>query len=233
MPEDVKTSKRRYYSRRRAQQTAATREAVLEAARALFVQRGYGATTVAEIASAAGVAVDTVYATVGPKPVLLRELVETAISGRDTPVTAEDRDYVQAIRAADGAEEKIAIYATAVTAIQQRLAPVFAALRDAAATDRACADLWAEIADRRARNMVRFAADLRGTGRLRRDLSDQEVADVIWSMNAAEYWQLLVQQRGWTRERFRDWLIDAWGRLLLEGPSDPLGGRPPGRHRKS
>ena len=145
----------------------------------------------------------------------VRELVETAISGRDTAVPAEDRDYVKAVQAADGAAEKIRIYAAAVTAIQHRLAPVFVALRDAATTDRGCADLWAEIAERRARNMRLFAAELRRTGQLRTDLSDSEVADVIWSMNAAEYWQLLVQQRGWTPERFRDWLIDAWSRLLL------------------
>lgn len=222
MEDQVKSGKRRYNSSERARQAAATRQAVLQAARTLLVERGYLATTVADIAAAAGVAVDTVYAAVGPKPVLLRELVETAISGRDVAVPAEDRDYVRAVQAADGAVEKIRIYAAAVTAIQHRLAPVFVALRDAAATDRACADLWDEIAARRARNMRLFAAELRRTGQLRMDLSDSEVADVIWSMNAAEYWQLLVQQRGWTPERFRDWLIDAWTRLLLNRNQESL-----------
>jgi hypothetical protein len=63
--------------------------------------------------------------------------------------------------------------------------------------------------------MRQFAAELRHTGQLRDDLSNEEVADVIWSMNAAESWLLLVGQRGWTPERFGDWLIDAWKRLLL------------------
>jgi AcrR family transcriptional regulator len=221
----VRTAKRRYNSTQRASQAAATRRAVLEAARNHFVQRGYTASTVADIAAAAGVAVDTVYATVGPKPVLLRELVEISISGRDTPVLAGDRDYVQNVQAAESAEEKIAIYAAAVTAIQDRLAPVFVALRDAAATDRSCANLWSEIAERRARNMRDFAADLRSTGQLRDDLSDSEVADVVWSMNAAEYWQLLVGQRGWTAEHFREWLTDAWNRLLLKPAEQPLDGQ--------
>jgi AcrR family transcriptional regulator len=211
----VKAAKRRYNSTQRAAQAAATRQAVLDAARQVFMRHGYIGATVAEIAATAGVAVDTLYATVGSKPVLLRELVETAISGTDTAMPAEDRDYVKAIRAATSAEEKLEIYAAAVVAIQQRLAPVFVALRDAAATDWACARLWNEISERRAANMRQFAVELRHTGELRDDLSDEEVADVIWSMNAAEYWLLLVGQRGWTPQRFGDWLIDAWKRLLL------------------
>jgi AcrR family transcriptional regulator len=178
--------------------------------------------TVAEIAATAGVAVDTLYATVGSKPVLLRELVETAISGTDTAAPAEDRDYVRAVHAATSAEEKLEIYASAVVAIQHRLAPVFLALRDAAATDSECARLWTEISERRARNMRQFAVELRHTGQLRDDLSDEEVADVVWSMNAAEYWLLLVGQRGWTAERFGVWLVDAWKRLLLS-PAAPAG----------
>jgi AcrR family transcriptional regulator len=218
--ETVKAVKRRYNSTQRAAQAAATRRAVLDAAGQVFVRRGYIGATVAEIAATAGVAVDTLYATVGSKPVLLRELVETAISGTDTAVPAEDRDYVRAVHAATSAEEKLRIYATAVVAIQHRLAPVFLALRDAAATDGECARLWTEISERRARNMRQFAVELRHTGQLRDDLSDEEVADVVWSMNAAEYWLLLVGQRGWTPERFGVWLVDAWNRLLLS-PAAP------------
>ena len=218
MEEDVKatsTGRRRYHSPRRAEQAAATRAAVLSAARELFVSNGYTATTVADIAGRARVSPDTIYATVGRKPALLRELVESAISGTAQAVPAQQRDYVLRIGAADTALAKITIYAEAITAIQQRMAPVFLALRDAAATDGDCASLWSEIATRRATNMRAFAADLRSTGELRDDVSDDQVADVIWSMNAAEYWDLLVGQRGWSPDQFRDWLTDAWTRLLL------------------
>lgn len=207
--------KRGYHSPRRAEQAALTRRAVLDAARELFVARGYGATTVADIAERARVSLDTVYATVGRKPALLRQLVETAISGTGQAVPAEQRDYVTRIGTSPMARDKIGIYAQAITEIQGRMAPVFLALRDAAVTDRDCAGLWAEIAARRARNMLLFAGELRGTGELRQDLSDQQVADVIWSMNAAEYWVLLVHERSWTPEQFADWLTDAWCRLLL------------------
>ncbi len=217
MAEDVKVPpvRRAYHSPRRAEQAAETRRAVLAAARELFVSAGYGGTTLIEIASRARVSIDTVYATVGRKPALMRELVETAISGTQQVVPAEERDYVMRVTAAESATTKLAIYAQAITAIQQRMAPVFLALRDAASTDTDCAVLWAQIAARRATNMRAFAADLRSTGELRDDLTDDQVADVIWSMNAAEYWDLLVRERGWTPGQYADWVADAWTRLLL------------------
>ncbi len=219
MIEDVKrqtAGKRGYHSPRRSEQAAATRREVLDAARELFVANGYSATTVAEIAQRARVSLDTVYATVGRKPAILRELAETAISGTGHAVPAEQRDYVLRIGNAPTARDKITIYARAITQIQQRLAPVFLALRDAAVTDPGCAALWAEIAERRAGNMLLFAADLRSTGELREDLDDQQIADIIWSMNAAEYWVLLVRERSWSPDQFALWLVDAWTRLLLE-----------------
>jgi AcrR family transcriptional regulator len=218
MGDDVKAQsggKRAYHSPRRVEQATATRHAVLTAAKDLFVSNGYTATTVAEIAERARVSLDTVYATVGRKPALLRELVETAISGTDQAVPPEHRDYVARMGAATSARDKITIYAHAVTGIQQRMAPVFLALREAATTDHECAALWAEISTRRATNMRALAAHLRTTGELRDDLSDDQVADIIWSMNASEYFVLLVHERDWTPQQFDTWLTDAWTRLLL------------------
>jgi AcrR family transcriptional regulator len=217
VPDDVKASpRRRYASAVRAEQATATRRAVLRAARELFTEQGYAATSIAAIAARAGVAVDTVYAAAGRKPALLRELVETSLSGTDQAVPAEQREYVARIRDAGPAREKIAIYASAVAAIGVRMAPVQRALAEAAITDAECAALRSEISARRAANMRLFAADLRATGELRSDLGDDEVADIVWSMNSAEYRALLVGERGWTAERFGTWLTDAWTRLLLQ-----------------
>jgi len=221
MSDDVKSpsgAKRRYRSPRRLEQAATTRRDVLTAARELFVTKGYNSSTIAEIAERGRVSVDTVYATVGRKPALLRELVETAISGTDQAIPADHRDYVARMRAARTGHDAMTIYALAITGIQERLAPVFLALRDAASTDRDCASLWAEISERRAKNMRAMAADLRAKGDLREDLTDDQVADIIWSMNSAQYWDLLVRERGWTPDQFAAWLTDAWTRLLLRAP---------------
>jgi AcrR family transcriptional regulator len=214
--DDVKPPERRpYRSAVRAEHAAATRRAVLQAARELFGQQGYAATSIAAIASRADVAVDTVYAAAGRKPALLRELVETTLSGTDEAVPGEQREYVIQIRAAASAREKVAIYAAAVGEIGVRMAPIQLALAEASVIDADCAALRAEISVRRANNMRLFAADLRATGELRADLTDDEVADIVWSMNSAEYRALLVGERGWTAERFGTWLADAWTRLLL------------------
>ena len=177
MAADQARQRKPYDSPRRAEQAIATRRAVLDAARELFIEHGYAATTVADIARRARVAVDTVYAAVGRKPALLREVLETAISGSDQAVPAEQRDYVARIRAAKGARKKIEAYVAALVEIQPRLAPVYLALRDAAATDPDSAATWREISERRARNMRAFAADLRATGELRTDLSDEDIAE--------------------------------------------------------
>jgi AcrR family transcriptional regulator len=216
MAEDVKPpARRRYTSAVRAEQAAATRRAVLDAAGDLFAEDGYAATSIAAIAARAGVAVDTVYAAAGRKPALLRELVETTLSGTDQAVPADQRDYVLRIRAAASAREKITIYAAAVSEIGVRMAPVHRALAEAAVSDADCAALRAEISRRRADNMRLFAADLRATGELRADLTDDEVADIVWSTNAAEFRALLVGERGWSAERFGTFLADAWSRVLL------------------
>src|SRR5947209_5291264 len=133
---------RTYRSSVREEQARRTRLAILDAARLLFTEQGYAATTIAQIAAGAGVAVDTVYAAVGTKPVLARLLLETSISGTDQAVPAEQRDYVQRVRAAATASEKIRLYATAVTEVNSRLAPLHLVLRDAAAQAPELGELW-------------------------------------------------------------------------------------------
>lgn len=213
----TKVAKRRAYdssSRRAAAQE--TRRSIIEAARRLFLERGYAGTTMQAIAEATGVALDTVYATVGKKPTLFRLLVETAISGRDEAVPALERDYVRAIQAEPDAGEKLRIYAAALRKFQPRVAPLVQVLQAAAHLEPELDALWQEISRRRAANMRLFATNLADTGRLRTDLSVSMAADIIWSMNSPEFFVLLTGQRGWSPEEFEHWLADAWIRLLLE-----------------
>lgn len=214
MEEPVKT--RSYTSALRRQRAEQTRARILGAAAELFLAQGYVATTARQIAARAGVSVDTVYASAGRKPQLMRELVEEAISGTSTPVPAQERDYVREIREAPTAGAKISRYAAALRDLVPRLAPLVQVLREAAPADADCARLWRSIADRRAGNMLLFARDLRATGELREDLTDEVIADIVWSTNAPEYYQLLAD-RGWTPERYERLLVDLWSRALLEG----------------
>jgi AcrR family transcriptional regulator len=207
--------KRQYDRSKRREAAARTREAILNAALGLFGDRGYAATPMTAIAERASVALDTVYASVGRKPELARLLIETAISGSSQAVPAEERGYVQAIRAAPDAETKIAIYASAMRMIAGRLAPVLSILQQAAPAEPELAALWREIAERRAANMHLFVTDLAAVATLRVDPG--EAADIVWATNAPELYQLLVYQRGWTPERYERFLADTWRRLLLAG----------------
>jgi AcrR family transcriptional regulator len=213
MPGDVK--RQRYDNAARQAQSRATRLRIIDVARGLIVERGYRATTVSEIARRSDVHVDTVYELVGRKPVLLRELIEQALSGTDHAVEAEERAYVAAIRTESDPAAKLSNYAGAVRDMQARVAPLFLALRDASVTELEARQVWQALSDRRAANMRKLAQDLHDAGGLRPDLSIDEAADTIWATNSSELYVLLTVDRGWPPDRYERWLADTWHRLLL------------------
>lgn|SRR5579863_2515198 len=206
---------RPYDSTGRRARSRVTRSEILGAARELIVEHGYNGTTVAAIAGRARVNADTVYELVGRKPLILRELIELALSGTDTPVVAEERDYVRRLLAESDPKEKLRIYAAAVRRIQGRLAPLFLALRDAAATDTDAKTVWLEISSRRAANMRKLARHLHDLRCLRKGLTTGEAADILWVTNSSELYVLLTSERGWSDARYERWLAITWQRLLL------------------
>lgn len=212
MSEPVKV--RAYLSPRRQEQATATRRAILSAARELFTRQGYADTTVAAVAGRAGVAVDTIYASVGRKPQLMLTVIDSVLGEGRGPVPAEQRDYVQEIRAAESAADKVHVYATALGRVLPATADLQEALRHAAQTDADCAAVWRGLVQRRAANMLLFASDLRRSGGVRDDLTDEVVADIVWSTNSVEYY-LLLRDRGWTSDQYSQWLEDLWSRTLL------------------
>lgn len=206
--------RRAYRSALRERRAAATRRTILLAAQRRFRDQGFASTSVADIASDAGVSIDTLYASVGRKPQLLLGVIDMTLGGGE-PVDAEARAYVRAIHAATSAEDKIATYARAIGRLLPATAPLVESLEQAAATDPECARTWRHLEDRRASNMRRLAAELRSTGQLRGDMTDDEVADILWSSSSHRYYRLL-RERGWSAERFAAHLEDLWNRVLIE-----------------
>jgi AcrR family transcriptional regulator len=181
----------------------------------MFLERGYPSTKMGDIAAQAGVALDTVYASFGAKLKLFQMLLETAISGADRPIPFARRPRVRAFKAERDPVRKVEIYATEVSEIRERLAPLVSVLQPAASTHRDLAALWRRISDRRARRTRTVVAGLAATGAMRRDLPRGEAADIAWAMNSPEVYQLLVNQRGWSPARYRRWLAAASRRFLL------------------
>jgi AcrR family transcriptional regulator len=211
--------KRSYDGSRRRAAAERRRLEILAAARDLFAEGGYAATSVQAVADRAGVSLDTVYASVGRKPQLLLAVHDMALAEGPAPVPVGQRGYVQAVREAPSAEAMIRTYSAAMARVLPRSVPIMRALREAGVTEPECAAQHDALSERRASNMRLFVADLRATGALRAELSDDDAADLIWSLNSPE-WFGLVTGRGRTPEQYAELLADVLLRTLLAHPPE-------------
>jgi AcrR family transcriptional regulator len=207
--------RRRYHSSRRREQAAGTRWAVLEAARRLFLEQGYAATTVSAIAAEAGVSVETVYKAFGNKPGLVKSVFDVSFAGDDEPVPFIQRQRVRRIREEPDGRRKLGLYGEHLAETAPRSVPVQLLVREAAATDPGAADVWRQMATERLTGMTMFASDLHDGGHLRPGLSVDEARDILWTYNSAEIYDLLVLQRGWEPDRYGRWVTDALAAALL------------------
>ncbi len=207
--------RRAYDSSRRQAAALERRFAVLEAARELFSEKGYSATTMAEIAEAAGVNIDTLYAGLGTKAELFALLIETALSGTAEAIPVAQRNYIAVIRAEPDPRRKLDIYASVVTQIWGRMAPLLHVLQTGAANDPALSQIWDDFLNRRADNLYLLVDELEPHGHLRASLSADDAADTAWAVSSTEVYVLLTRVRGWEQERYQDWLAESFKRLLL------------------
>jgi AcrR family transcriptional regulator len=217
MSGDVK-GKRRYDSSRRRAQAEQTRLDILAAAQALFAEHGYAATTVAQVARAANVVVETVYRAYGSKAKLFRAVVAAAVAGggERARVDPEDRPAIRAVIEEPDPVRKFALYASTQPGIHRRSGPLLRALDAAAATDPTLAELARQIEQERHHGMRRLAAHLADTGHLRPGLTPTQAADILWTINSLAVHDLLILGRDWPPERYRNWLADTLARLLLD-----------------
>ena len=209
-------TRRSYDTAQRRLQSAASRQRIVDEARTLFLAQGYRTTTIADIASAAGVNPDTVYRLVGRKPMVLREIIEQALSGTDHAVAGADRSYVRAMATEPDPVVKLEIYAAAVREIHGRLAPLFVALRDASSTEPEAEQVWKEIGERRAANMRKLVRDVRSAKNARYATSTSEAADTVWALNSAELYVMLTVERGWTPQQYERWLARSLRQVVLD-----------------
>jgi AcrR family transcriptional regulator len=218
MSEDVK-SRRRYNATRRQAQAAQTRQDILAAAHELFMERGYAGTPLAAIAKAAGVVVETVYRAYGSKAELFKAVVRAAVAGgaARAQVPAEQRPAIQAVIAETDPHRQLELYAATQPGIHARAGPLLRVLIGAAAANPELAQLWTQLEGERLAGMGRFAQLLADRGVLRPELSVEEARDLLWTLNSLAVHDLLVLQRGWSPERYRDWLATTLASALLSG----------------
>lgn len=212
----VKGGRRPYDSPRRQEQARATRAAILEAARDLFVEHGYVATTMLAIAAKARISPATVYAAFTNKRSLLSALVDVSIAGDDAPVPIFERAWVQELRDEPDLRRRIDIIARNGRLILERRAPVDEVLRAAADTDSDIAALWRDGKAQRLagqRHLLRMVA---GPDGVRDGLSEGDAIDSLYALGSPETYRLLVVDRGWSAARFERWYADALARVLFD-----------------
>jgi len=206
---------RSYDSKLRKEQARQTRARILDAAQNLFAERGYVASTVEAIAAAAGVATDTVYASFRNKPGVLHALLDLRVGGDEAQVGVIEREGPQAVRREPSQKRQIAGFALGVAEILERSRPVDDVMRGAAAVDPDIAALRARMQEVRYANLRQFAGWLAANGPLRGGLTPDDAAAMVWAVASPEVHGLLRAGRGWSAERYRDWLAMTLTRTLL------------------
>jgi len=202
--------KRPYASAKREAQARETRRAILEAALELFAATGYTATTLQAIADDAGVAVQTVYAAFGNKRELLRQLIESTITGDDDPRSITERPEALAVAAEPDPRRRAELDAAFSRAITERVAPIVRIAGEAAASDPELASMMETVKAARREEMIASARIVAGPDGLR--VGKSEAAATLYVLYSPQVADMLMRDYGWSPKRYEKWLA----RMILD-----------------
>jgi AcrR family transcriptional regulator len=212
---------RRYYSPKRQAQAAATRSRLIAAATKLFAQRGFLGTTMAEVATEAGVSTPMVFAAFQSKANLLTAAIGVAVRGDEASAPLRESDTWQKMLNSPSGPLLIGRFAAIQRSINARAWALIDVGRAAAASDPALAELVATGARNRWSDCREIAEVLAAAGRLARHVDTHTAADRLWCMCSSELYRMLVIERGWTAPSYERWLRETLTTQLL--PADTPG----------
>jgi AcrR family transcriptional regulator len=207
--------------------TRLARRAVVDAARALFVERGYQSTTIDAISDHADVPAATVYRLFSSKLGILKAVLDVSIAGDDQALALPERPQVAALFAEDDPEKLLAGFAGITVAINARSSDIYRILSSAAGSDPAAAVLLADYQQKRDDGQGRIARSLARARALRPGLRQRDAADLVHALMSPELYRLLVVDRNWTPERYEQWLTEILAdQLTARLPKSPERDRP-------
>ncbi len=195
--------------------TRLARRAVLDAARSLFLERGYGGTTIEGISSASEIPQATVYRLFSSKQGILKALVDTSVVGDDEPVPVAERSHVRELLDGTRPADSLALLAAISVDINTRTAPIYRILVSAASSDTDAATILDELTRQRQEGQGRVATALARAKKLRPGLRARDAGDVIHALASPELYQLLVIDRAWPAKRYERWLAETLAGQLL------------------
>ena len=209
--------KRDYRSELRSAQALQTRRSIVAAATRLFVERGYGTTTIESVAQAAGVSRKTVFTAVGGKLDLLKTALDWAVAGDDRPVAVVDRNPMRELLQQRDPTALLTGLAGSLAAIGRRTAPLYGALEVAAGMDADAGEVIEQSRRDRLGDARKIVDRLRDLDALTGDLTYDEAVDLVWLATDPALFDRLVLVRGWAAARFAEWLAESLCRQLLGG----------------
>jgi AcrR family transcriptional regulator len=195
--------------------TRLARRAVVEAARTLFVDRGYGATTIEAVSERSDVPPATVYRLFSSKLGILKALLDVSIAGDDRALPVLDRPEVAALFAEPDPEKLLAGFARISVAISQRSGRIYQIMASAASAEPEAANLLGRYTQQRQQGQGQIARALARAGALRAELRERDAADIIHVLMSPDVYRLFVIDRGWSPARYERWLKDALVQQLL------------------
>ena len=179
---------------------------MIDAARTLFLERGYGATTIEAISTLSDVPPATVYRLFSSKHGILKALLDVSIVGDDEAAPLADRPHVRSLFADRDAKNQLAGFVGVTVQVNSRTAPIYRILVSAASSDPDAAGLLDELTRQRHEGQARIARSLARARALRPKLRERDAADIIHALMSPEVYGLLVIDRGWSSERYEQWL---------------------------
>lgn len=213
MPDAV--NPRRYESALRREQAAATRTRIVRAAAELFAAQGYAQTSIEQIAARAGVARPTVYNAFSGKAALLKAAADLLLAGDDAPIPVKNRPWFQELLQQRDPRVLLDLEARNDRMINERIAALHEAMRNASTTDDDIAELYATVKQQRHIGARAAAEALAALGPLRDDLDLDAATDVLWLLKDPALFTALVGDRGWPAERYQAWLAHTLRASLL------------------
>ncbi|HEX6035898.1 MAG TPA: TetR/AcrR family transcriptional regulator [Anaerolineales bacterium] len=212
----LKSTKREYDSSRRRAQADETRRHILEAARKLFTERGYAGATAEAVAAEAGVSAQTIYAIFKNKKKLLVSLMNVSpATGVEDHTPMSERANVQAVARERDQHRQLQMFADVVANNLNQVADVFEVMADAAKIEPDFERIVQKLNKQRLEHMTDAVRQIAANGPFRQSIAETYARDIVWTLTSGEVFLLLTRDRGWSKERYVDWLADMLIRALL------------------
>ena len=215
MPKSNST-KRKYDSTRRQAQAGETRRQILEAAHKLFIEHGYAGATIEAIAKEAGVALKTVYAVFKNKWKILVTLLNNSSSNSgEENIAMLERASPKAVSQEHDQRRQLQMFAQVVANNMEGAAYISEIMQVAAKTEADVDKMVQNLNKQRWQHMAVAVQQIVTNGPLQEKMDEAHATDIVWTLTSPEVFLLLTRDRGWSKEKYAEWLADTLIRALL------------------